>query len=162
MVRFRYGWLAGALVCGVLGCSSRSVVLRNATGEAPGSPWVWPYFLDGQPCVLAFWSTNEMQCLRDVPALKALDAREGSVQLITVACGRDRLEVDKWLRDQRIRYLVLLDLEGELANLNDVDSYPSYVLFDDQGKEVARTGDIRKVAGWFKGDRWQELALGKD
>jgi hypothetical protein len=102
-----------------------------------------------------------MQCLRDVPGLKALDAREGSVQLITVACGRDRLEVDKWLRDQRIRYLVLLDLEQDLAAHEDVDAYPTYILFDERGKEVDRTGDIKNVADWFKGERRQEPPAAK-
>jgi hypothetical protein len=149
------GWAAAALLC-CAGCAERAIVLRSLTGDAPGREWVWPYFLEGQPVVLAFWTTDEMQCLRDVPALKALEAREGAVQLITVVVGRDRMEIDKWLREERIRYVILLDLEEKLAGRLRVDGYPTYVLFDAEGKEVSRAGDIRLARNWFDRERWLE------
>ena len=95
-----------------------------------------------------------MQCLRDVPALKALDARQGGVQLVTVVTGRDRMEIGKWLRRERISYPVLLDLEGELSGHLGVVEHPTYVYFDTRGKEVDRVGDVRLAHNWFDKHRW--------
>jgi len=136
------------------GCAGKAIPLTSVTGDQ----WVWPYFIDGKPTVLAFWSTNEMQCLRDVPALATLDARQGSVQLVTVVTGRDRMEVYKWIREKRIRYEVLLDLEEELSGRLGVHSYPTYLLISSEGKEVSRVEDIRTVNNWFDRERWWEKA----
>jgi len=95
-----------------------------------------------------------MQSLRDVPALKTLDAREGSVELVTVVTGRDRLEIQKWLRRERIGYVVLLDLEEKLASQLHVYYYPTYVYIDSQGKEIDRVTDVRLVGNWFDRERW--------
>ena len=150
---------AFALSCAA-GCADKAIVLRSLTGDSPGREWVWPYFLEGQPVALAFWTTDEMQCLRDVPALKALDAREGAVQLVTVVVGRDRMEIDKWVRDERLGYVVLLDLEEKLGRRLGVEAYPTYILFDAQGKEVSRAEDIRLARNWFDRERWLERAGG--
>lgn len=132
------------------GCASRTIPLVNVTDQ--GRQWVWPYFLDGQPTVLAFWSTNEMECLRNVPALQGLDARGGSVQLVTVVTGRDRLEISRWIREKKIRYPVLLDLDERLALHLGVDQVPSFLFFGPDGKELDRRSDIRLVRKWFDED----------
>jgi hypothetical protein len=136
------------------GCAGRAIPLTSVSGDQ----WVWPYFIDGQPTVLAFWNTNEMQCLRDVKALTTLDARQGSVQLVTVVTGRDRMEIDQWVREKRIKYPVLLDLEEELSGRLGVHSYPTYLFFGPEGKEVSRVEDIRTVNNWFDRERWLEKA----
>jgi hypothetical protein len=141
------------------GCAERAIVLTSLAGDSPGAQWVWPYFVqEGQPVVIAFWTTDEMQCLRDVPALKALEARGSSVQLVTVVVGRDRMEIDKWLREERLPYVVLLDLEEKLAGRLRVEGYPAYIFFDMDGKEVARAGDVRLARNWFDRERWLERA----
>src|SRR5262245_32708975 len=139
------------------GCATRSIDLVNITEKGTNNRWVYPYFLYDQPTALAFWNTNEMECYRNVPSLQALDARGGSVQLVTVVTGRDRLEIDKWIREKRIRYPVLIDLEGDLASQLGVDRYPTFVFFDPKGKEVERQEDIRLVRKWFDDPRWQVL-----
>lgn len=154
----RGGLLAvGLLEAAILsGCAQRTINLVNITEQGLHSQWVWPNFLDEKPTVLAFWNTNEMQCLRDVPSLKTLDARGGSVELVTVVTGRDNLEVRTWIQREKIRYVVLLDLQEELANALGVSAYPTYILFDTDGKEVDRRDDIRLVAKWFDRERWLE------
>jgi hypothetical protein len=138
------------------GCASRSIPLVNLTDA--GHQWVWPHFLDGQPTVLCFWNTNEMECYRNVPALQGLNARDTSVQLVTVVTGRDRLEIAKWIREKRIRYPVLLDLDEELAGQLAVSRFPTFIFFDTQGREIERLDDIRLVKKWFDSDRWLEKA----
>jgi len=132
------------------GCAPRSIALVNVTDR--GHQWVWPYFIDGQPTALVFWNTNEMECWRNVVALQGLDARGTSVQLVSVVTGRDRLEIQKWLREKRITYPVLLDLEEELAGRLGVSAYPTFILFSPEGKELDRESDIRLVKSWFEND----------
>jgi hypothetical protein len=146
--------LAASLVVLALvsGCASKPVPLVNVTGG--GEQWVWPFFLDGKPTVLAFWNTNEMQCLRDVAALKTLDARTSGVELVTVVTGRDRAEVQKWLGRERIQYVVLLDLDERLAESLHVVDYPTFIYYDTEGKEITRVTDIRLVHNWFDKERW--------
>lgn len=152
-------WTAGVfLLCGFCGCASQTLLLHSVSTDPneSGRQWVWPYFLDQKPTVIAFWSTNEMQCLREVPALKTLDKRQGSVQLVTVVTGRDRLEIDKWLYREKIDYVVLLDLEEKLADRLGVYEYPTFVYFDTEENEVGRVNDIRVVHNWFDRPRWLE------
>ena len=134
------------------GCASRAIPLVNLTDN--GHQWVWPYFIDGQPTVLAFWNTNEMECSRNVPALQGLDALPSSAQLVTVVTGRDRLEMSKWIREKRIRYPVLLDLGEGLASKLRAERSPVFICFDPEGKEIGRVEDIRLVRKWFNDDRW--------
>lgn len=132
------------------GCASRSIPLVNLTDG--DRQWVWPHFIDGQPTALVFWNTNEMECYRNVPALQGLNARTGSVQLVSVVTGRDRLEIQKWIREKRIRYPVLLDLDGKLAGHLGVDQSPTFVLFGPDGRELDREQDIRLVKTWFSNE----------
>ena len=145
-------------LCGFCGCANQTLLLYSVSTDPneSGRQWVWPYFLDRKPTVIAFWSTNEMQCLREVPALKTLDKRQGSVQLVTAVTGRDRLEIEKWLYREKIDYVVLLDLEEELSERLGVFEYPTYLYFDTEGNEVSRAGDIRLVHNWFDRARWLE------
>jgi hypothetical protein len=149
-----------AVLAALSGCAGSPVSLRTLTGSSRGELWVWPQSLDGKPTVLAFWNTDEMQCLRDIQPLKTLDGREGSIELVTVATGRDRAEIDQWIRDARIGYLVLLDLEEDLAGKLGVESYPTYVLLNVDGKEIARETDVRLARNWFDRERWRKLAEG--
>ena len=140
------------------GCAGPSLALYSVSLDPreSGRQWVWPQFLEAKPTVLAFWSTNEMQCLRDVPALKTLERRSGSVQLVSVVTGRDRLEIEKWLYREKIDYVVLLDLEEKLAARLGIHAYPTFVFYDTAGAEIARQGDIRLVHNWFDRPRWLE------
>jgi thiol-disulfide isomerase/thioredoxin len=140
------------------GCAGQTILLYSVSTDPneSGRQWVWPLFLDKKPTVIAFWNTNEMQCLRDIPALKSLDKRPGSVQLVTVVTGRERFEIEKWLHREKIDYVVLLDLEEELAGRLKVNEYPAFLYFDTEGKEVGRDTDIRLVHNWFDRPRWLE------
>ena len=149
----------GVLLLVICGCGARAIPLANITDK--GHQWVWPFFVQNeQPTVLAFWNTDEMACLRNVPALQALDARGGSVELVTVVTGRDRLEIDQWLRSKRIRYPVLLDLEEKLSQKLRVHRYPTFLFLDTKGKEIGREEDIRLVKKWFDSPRWLKKAGG--
>jgi hypothetical protein len=137
------------------GCGSSAIPLRDLDSHQ----WVWPYFVKEQPTVLAFWSVDELQCIKDMPALNALERREGVVQLVTVCTSRERLEIELWLRKEEARFLVLLDPDERLARRLRVTSYPTYIFFDMNGAEIARQNDVRTVHHWFDRERWITRAL---
>jgi len=130
-----------------------TLVLRD-TNE--GRQWLWPHFLDGKPTVLAFWSTEEMQCLRDIPALNTLARRDDGLHLVSIGTGPDRLRIDEWVRGRfgdRPEYTVLVDQAGRLAETLDVEDFPTYVLFNNFGEEIDRrekTGS-HKITGTSRG-----------
>lgn len=155
--RFSLSLAAAGLSLVLCGCGVYPIPLVNITDK--GQQWVWPVFAQSeQPTVLAFWNTDEMACLRNVPALQALDARGGTVDLVTVVTGLNRLEIDQWIRSKPIRYPVLLDLEERLARRLRVNRYPTFIFLDKKGKEIGREEDIRLVRKWFDSPRWLKKA----
>ena len=142
-------WLIG-------GCASRPHVLYSLSPDekVAGAQWVWPYFLEGKPTVLAFWNTDVAQCLREMPAMKTLQRRGGDVEFVTIVTGYDPLDIDKWMHREKLDYVILADLEEKFAMQLGVDSYPTFIYFDADGKEIARRNDIRTVANWFDKSRW--------
>lgn len=146
----------GLAVAVLGGCRSPGLVLYNTRGEQR----VWPYFVD-QPMVLAFWNTSEIRCIEDLPGLNTLHLRESPVHLMGVVDG-DRLRANRWMRTMDVRFEVVYDAERRLAKRLRVRSYPTYVFFDREGNEIARSLTIRTIANWFDRERWLRRAAGLD
>lgn len=150
--------LAAVGCCAVSGCSVSPLVLYSASRDSAeaGRQHVWPYFLESKPTVVAFWTTDVAQCLREIPALKTLHQRDSGVQLVTIVTGLDRMDIEKWIYRERIDYVVLYDLEEQLARRLDVESYPTFIYFDIEGEEIARETSVASVAAWFDSEEWLE------
>jgi hypothetical protein len=147
--------LAGLLLIVLCGCGTTSLLysVSNDPHET-GRQWVWPYFLSDKPTVVIFWDTDTMQCLRDVAGLKTLQERESGVELVTVATGLTRFEIEKWLQKEGIHYPVLLDLDMDLAERLGVTKIPTFLYFDVDGDEIDRAYDIRVARKWFDSAKW--------
>ncbi len=142
----------------MVGCARHPLILRDAQ---QGRQWYWPHFLDGQPTVLAFLSTEEMECLRAIPGLNTLDGLDSPLDLVAIASGPDRREIDEWVRGRYvdpIRVPVLVDQEERLVSKLRVDRYPTYILFDAEGKEVERRYHVERLYNWFMLQRNLERA----
>ena len=130
------------------GCAGPLILYDTAGGRQ----WYWPHFLDGKPTVLAFWSTDEMQCLEDIPGLNTLNGFGGPVELVSVATGPDRQRIDDWVNGyyrHRMQYLVLVDQRERLARKLRVRNYPTYIFFDVHGREIERHSSLELVHKWF-------------
>jgi hypothetical protein len=168
MTRDLYRLLALFLLAASLqSCSSRAIVLYSVSADPAesGRQWVWPYFLEAKPTVVAFWNTDNMQCLRDVAALRTLQQRNSGVELVTVVTGINHYEVEKWLQKESIRYVVLTDFSRQLAARLEAHGEPLFIYFDADGEEISRSYDVRTVHNWFDRPRWLEesgaqMALG--
>ena len=144
-----------------VGCQS-PLVLYDARD---GRQWVWPYFVEGYPTVLAFWSTDEIQCLEDIPALNTLNGLDSPVQLISIGTGPDRQRIDDWVRGyyrHSMDYIALIDQEERLARKFWIHTYPTYIFLDVEREEIGRETDLRLVHKWFKRRGWLERAKRQD
>ena len=152
-------WLLGLTTFFGAGCQS-ALVYHNAHD---GAQWVWPHFADGHPTVLAFWSTDEIQCLEDVPGLNTLAGLDSPVQLVSIGTGPDRQRIDDWIRGyyrHSMNYVALVDQEERLARRFWVSSYPTYIFLDMNRNEVDRVHDLRLVHRWFTRPHWLEQGTG--
>lgn len=159
MIRDSYRLLALLVLAASLqGCASRAIVLYSVSADPTesGRQWVWPYFLEAKPTVVAFWNTDNMQCLRDVAALRTLQARDSGVELVTVVTGINHYEVEKWLQKESIHYVVLTDFSRQLAARLEAHGEPLFIYFDAAGEEISRSYDVRTVHNWFDRPRWLE------
>ena len=137
----------------ISGCQHRSVMVYDTER---GMQWHWPHFLDGKPTILAFWSTEETECLRAIDGLNTLSLRDVPVELISVATGPDIEEIHAWIDGRRgtpIRFPVLLDQRTRLARAVNVTHYPTYIYFDADGDEIDRSYSIKNISKWHN-TRW--------
>ncbi|MBN1443703.1 MAG: redoxin domain-containing protein [Planctomycetes bacterium] len=143
-----------ALWCG--GCRSAGLALYDMRGNQ----WVYPYFID-QPMVLAFWNTEELQCIEDLEGMKTLAVREGPIHLVSVCSSADRLKINLWVQKENVRFTVIHDPDLKLANRLGVKFFPTYIFFDLHGREIDRSLTIRTIQNWFDRPRHIERAVGE-
>ncbi len=135
------------------GCQSPGIDLEDRKGRQ----WVWPFFATRQPTVLAFWNCANIESIESIPALTTLAKRDSDIQLVTVCTEKNRARMDSWLAKQQGEFVILLDPQARLARRLNVHSYPTYIYFDINGKEVQRYLDIRSVWKFFDLERFGEL-----
>jgi thiol-disulfide isomerase/thioredoxin len=97
--------------------------------------------LRGRPVLLNLWATWCAPCVEEMPTLDALALREGS-RLQVVALSEDlegREKVEAFLAARRFRRLdSWLDREMALMAALGVQTLPTTILFDAEGREVWR------------------------
>jgi len=110
----------------------------------------------GRPLLVNFWATWCAPCIAEMPSLDALAAREtGGIAILTVSedlDGRQRVTDFFAARDfQRLE--PYLDGENRLMAALALDTLPTTILFDAEGREVWR---ITGAANW-EGEREARL-----
>lgn len=96
----------------------------------------------GRVVLLNFWASWCAPCLREMPALDALERHLGGPRFQVVAVSVDRggqAAVAPFYRKAGIaRLAIYLDPKGELQRAMGVVSLPTSVLIDARGREVGR------------------------
>ena len=114
----------------------------------------------GKPLLVNLWATWCGPCITEMPTLDALAARDAHVQVLAVSQDLDgRKKVDAFFNKQGYSKLEpYLDPEMALMMELKVDTLPTTILYDAEGKEVwrmtgmedwqaKRAGDLIKEAG---------------
>jgi thiol-disulfide isomerase/thioredoxin len=95
--------------------------------------------LEGKPAVLSFWTTWCGYCRRQTPVLVDAHARHGdSVQFVGINVKENKQQVQDYITSNNIRYLIGLDLEGQVASSYGLGGFPTTYFLDSAGRVVAR------------------------
>jgi len=91
--------------------------------------------LKGKTVLVDFWTTWCVGCRADGPALDKLYAKYGgqNLEILGISVGEDRAVVEKFLREHRHSYPILLTSENELPHLFQVGALPTYMVIDKDG-----------------------------
>jgi thiol-disulfide isomerase/thioredoxin len=105
----------------------------------------------GKPLLVNLWATWCGPCVAEMPTLDSLAAREGErLQVVTVSQdldGRDKVEA--FFARQGYRHLqTWLDPQMALMGALKVDTLPTTILYDAQGREVWR---VTGMEDWQSG-----------
>jgi thiol-disulfide isomerase/thioredoxin len=117
------------------GTAAPATIFQDPDGE-PAS------FADfkGKPLLVNLWATWCAPCIAEMPTLDALAARDKGLQVLAVSQdldGRDKVEA--FFAERRFAELEpYLDPEMALMSELKVDTLPTTILYDAEGREVWR------------------------
>jgi thiol-disulfide isomerase/thioredoxin len=96
---------------------------------------------EGKPLLVNFWATWCTPCVAEMPTLDALAGRmNGRLQVVALSEDADgRAKVEAFFSQHRFRTLEpYLDPKMEMMGALKLDTLPTTILFDAQGREVWR------------------------
>ena len=127
------------------GTPAPAVIFEDPAGEA-----ITLADFEGKPLLVNLWATWCAPCVAEMPTLDALAAREqGRLQVLAVSqdlAGRDK--VIAFFDQRRFRMLEpYLDPELSIMAQLKIDTLPTTVLYDSEGKEVWRMTGMENWEG---------------
>jgi thiol-disulfide isomerase/thioredoxin len=136
---------SGTAKAGATDRSSAGNLAPDTVFQDPdGEPATFSDF-KGTPVLLNLWATWCAPCVKELPTLDALQAREGPrLKVLTVSQDMEgREKVEQFLARGKYRMLeAWLDPEMALMGALEVSVLPTTILYDGEGREVWRvTGD---------------------
>jgi thiol-disulfide isomerase/thioredoxin len=92
----------------------------------------------GQVVVLDFWASWCKPCRESIPWLNEMRSRYAADGLVVIGVNvdADRADAEKFLRDVPIRFDVVFDPRGEIAQRFNVAGMPTTLFFDRSGNLV--------------------------
>jgi thiol-disulfide isomerase/thioredoxin len=91
--------------------------------------------LKGKTVLLDFWTTWCGPCRADGPALDKLYAKYGdqSLEIIGISVSEDRAIVEKFLKEHRHAYPIVLTSENEMPRPFQIGVFPTYIVIEKDG-----------------------------
>lgn len=88
----------------------------------------------GKPLILAFWASWCGPCRAELPALSSWAAAHPDVTVLAVNVDRDRAPAERFLGAVRMDLPTAFDPDGHQLGSFGVESMPTTLLFDRQGR----------------------------
>jgi thiol-disulfide isomerase/thioredoxin len=107
--------------------------------------------------LLNVWATWCGPCVFEIPELQQIHDRYAAkgFEVIGVSVDESGVEsVKQFVDEHKMRYPIVLDAEGKLANILQTSVLPTSIIIDRQGKVV-----WKKYGAIFKGDQELEKAI---
>lgn len=120
--------------------------------DAGGRPVSLGRFLGKAPVLLAFWATWCPHCAESVPVLNRLHAAQGKrgLRILAINYEESPEAVNAFIRSKMVRYPVLFDSDGRVAQSYGVVGIPTYILINRHGTVVFRGYEIPEIARYLK------------
>jgi thiol-disulfide isomerase/thioredoxin len=105
----------------------------------------------GRTVLLDFFTTWCPPCRADAPDLEKLSKKYGDQRLaiLGISVDEDRGVVEKYLKDNRKSYPVVLTSENDMPRPYQISAFPTYIVIDEQGNVTSAVegekgfGDLR-------------------
>ena len=125
---------------GLTGDVAPTFTLKNPAGEDVTVK------ANGKPYVINFWATWCPPCQAEIPDLAAFYAANGNkADFYAVNLQEEAQPVQKFMTERKADLPVVLDTNGDAANLYGVRAIPTTVVVNAEGKVVYRkTGGVTK------------------
>lgn len=111
--------------------------------DLAGKPWHLRE-LRGKVVLVNFWATWCPPCRKEMPDLQALYEKYKDQGFVVLAISdEDEAKVAPFIAEQKIGYPVVLDPEGRVHRLYQIEGIPKSFVYDREGKLVAQSIDMR-------------------
>lgn len=100
--------------------------------------------LRGKVVLVNFWATWCPPCRKEIPDLSSLYSQFENKGFVVLAISdEERAKVEPFVRDQRMKYPVLLDAGRKVTEQFAVDGIPKSFVYDREGRLAATAIDMR-------------------
>ncbi|HZW36833.1 MAG: TlpA family protein disulfide reductase [Deltaproteobacteria bacterium] len=106
--------------------------------DPDGVPVTFGNLVGKKPVLLLFWAAWCPICMEDIPAVNEIH-RRGDMQVVAVNVKESAKRVKGAIRSLGIRYPVLLDPDGAVAQRYKVPGIPVCIVIDKAGRIVYRS-----------------------
>jgi len=92
----------------------------------------------GRYVLLDFWAVACVPCRDAMPTLEAIhhEYKDRGLLILGIDVGEERRTVETFLKKTPAPYPTLLDISSDVAELFHVNSFPTFILIDPDGKVV--------------------------
>jgi peroxiredoxin len=95
--------------------------------------------LRGKPTIINFWTTWCPPCNEELPALQATYTKHHQeVNLLAVSVREEKTTVQPFAQEKGLTFPILLDTNGRVMKMYQVQGYPTTVFLDAEGMIVNR------------------------
>lgn len=102
-----------------------------------------------KPLILNFWGTWCPVCKQEVSTLSNLAKREDIILLSVAVNSGSNEKISEYLKQKKIKFLVINDYYGKLAKAFNISVYPTTIFFSKNRKNIIKDSGYTTKAGFL-------------